>query len=125
MRALIDTHVLLWWLDDPAQLSAEAVEIIGKPSNNIYVSVITHWEISVKSALGKLQIPCDFDGMIQGNGFIELALTGRHVRQLANLPGIHRDPFDRMLVCQSIAERLVLITRDRNIMRYNADFIVA
>lgn len=118
MKLVIDTHVLLWWLDDPALLSLAARSAIADPANEVLVSAAVVWEIVIKSGLGKLAIPPDLDAVIVKSGFVHLPMTAAHALAITQLPPIHRDPFDRMLVSQAIAEGAQLVSRDALVARY-------
>ena len=118
MNLLLDTHALLWWLDDNPTLSAEARDAIADGRNLVFVSAVAIWEIRIKQALGKLQLPANFREVLDGQAFDELPLAVDHAHRLAELPPLHRDPFDRMLVAQAMAERLTVVTRDPDIARY-------
>ena len=118
MNLLLDTHALLWWLDDNPTLSAEARDAIADGRNLVFVSAVVIWEVRVKQSLGKLQLPSNFREVLDSQAFDELPLTVDHAHRLAELPPLHRDPFDRMLVAQAMAERLTVVTRDPDIARY-------
>ena len=118
MNLLLDTHTLLWWLDDNPALSVEARDAIADGSNVVFVSAVVIWEIRIKQALRKLKIPRNFREVLDRQAFDHLPLTVDHAHLLADLPPHHRDPFDRMLVCQAMAERLTIVTRDPDIPRY-------
>ena len=118
MNLLLDTHALLWWLDDNPTLSVEAREAIVDGRNIVFVSAVVIWEVRIKQALGKLQLPSNFREVLDSQAFDELPLTVDHAHRLAELPPHHRDPFDRMLVAQAIDERLTIVTRDPDIPRY-------
>ncbi len=118
MNLLLDTHALLWWLDDNPTLSIEAREAIADGGNIVFVSAVVIWEIRIKQALGKLQLPSNFREVLSSQAFDELPLKVDHAHRLAEFPPHHRDPFDRMLVAQAIAERLTIVTRDPDILRY-------
>lgn len=118
MNLLLDTHALLWWLDDNPTLSAEARDAIADGRNLVFVSAVVIWEVRIKQSLGKLQLPSNFREVLDSQAFDELPLTVDHSHRLAELPPLHRDPFDRMLVAQAMAERLTVVTRDPNIARY-------
>jgi PIN domain nuclease of toxin-antitoxin system len=118
MNLLLDTHALLWWLDDNPTLSAEARDAIADGRNLVFVSAVVIWEVRIKQSLGKLQLPSNFREVLSSQAFDELPLTVDHAHRLAELPPHHRDPFDRMLVAQAIAERLTIVTRDPDIPRY-------
>ena len=118
MNLLLDTHALLWWLDDKPTLSAEARDAIADGRNLVFVSAVVIWEVRIKQSLGKLQLPSNFREVLSSQAFDELPMTVDHAHRLAELPPLHRDPFDRMLVAQAMAERLTIVTRDPDIPRY-------
>ena len=118
MRLLLDTHVALWFLDEPGQLAEGARDAIEEQGNVTYVSAASVWETALKQAAGRLSVPEALDVGAQRVGFHELAVTWTHARAAAALPPVHADPFDRMLVAQAAAEDLVLLTRDALLMRY-------
>ncbi len=124
MRLLLDTHVVLWWLDDPNQLSAEAREAIAEPTNEVFVSAVTAWEIAIKRSLGKLTAPSDIATAIIDAGFDELPVSSRHAWALESLPPHHRDPFDRMLIAQTIEENCTLVSRDAVMSPYSVPIII-
>lgn len=117
-RLLLDTHVFLWALSNAAELTASARAAIVDPRNEVFVSAITGWEISVKRAKGKIRAPANLATLIVDRGFTHLPLTFHHAEQAGNLPMHHRDPFDRFLIAQAQAEGLVLVTRDARIPLY-------
>jgi len=117
-RFLLDTHALLWWLGDNPQLGERCRHLIAEPRNQVFVSAATTWEISIKKALGKLQAPEDMDSVVEDEGFSKLPISLYHGQLAGQLPGIHRDPFDRMLVAQAQAEGLILVSADENIRQY-------
>jgi PIN domain nuclease of toxin-antitoxin system len=123
MNALIDTHILLWWLDDPSLVGKNARRIIEDGSSNIYVSVASVWEIVLKKSLGKLDIPDDLSDVIEANRFIVLPIELDHVFFLGKLPPIHRDPFDRIIIAQAQKEHLAIMTRDEQITKYPVEII--
>ena len=125
MNLLLDTHVLLWWLDDPALLSETAESAIRDPDNNILVSAATIWEIVIKKGIGKLDAPGDLDEALRDCGFASLPVTVQHALAVGSLPSHHRDPFDRMLVAQAIAEGLTVVSRDADVLRYPIPGILA
>lgn len=119
MRVLLDTHILLWWLSDDRKLAKRAREIIAEANNDVLVSSASAWEISIKAALGRLEIELDDLGeAIVKNGFRPLPIALRHALTVGKLPAIHRDPFDRMLIAQASVEELRLLTHDRIFERY-------
>lgn len=125
MRLLLDNHVLLWWLDNSPALFPEVEIQIAAPENIIYVSAATVWEIVIKSALGKLEIPDDWLDAVQEGGFRRLPITWTHALQVGRLPAIHRDPFDRLLIAQAISEDLVLVTGDIRLAAYPVSILQA
>jgi PIN domain nuclease of toxin-antitoxin system len=119
MRILLDTHVFLWWLGDDPKLSARAREHIVM-ATEVFVSSASIWEASIKAGLGKLEVDIDrLVSEIGGNGFRELPVTAQHAAAVRRLPELHRDPFDRMLVAQSLSEPLRLLTADRMLSAYS------
>jgi len=121
VNLLLDTHAFLWWLSDDPELRAEARAAIADPSSIVHVSAASLWEISIKQALGKLEVEsADLAAEVPANGFVELPITGRHALDAGSLPRHHDDPFDRMLVAQARAEDLVLVTRDPALDAYEA-----
>lgn len=125
MSLLLDTHALLWWLDDNPTLTSEARESISDAHRTVYVSAVTAWEISLKKALGKLEAPDDLAAALSANAFQELPITIAHANAAGQLPNHHSDPFDRMLVAQAMIENLTLVTRDENIPKYRIATVVA
>ena len=114
MRALLDTHAFLWWLSDDERLSEAARATIRDPVNVVLVSAASAWEIAIKSALGRLDLPEPPDSYVPDriarSGFVELPITAAHALRVAALPLHHRDPFDRLLVAQSNAEGVPLVS---------------
>jgi PIN domain nuclease of toxin-antitoxin system len=122
MRLLVDTHAYIWWGVDPAKLSTRAAEALSRSENEIHVSVASLWEIVIKSQLGKLTLPVSvqvFAARLREENLVRtLPIMEAHVYAHTTLSSIHRDPFDRMLVAQSLAEGLVLVTNDPRIRDY-------
>jgi len=116
VRLLLDSHVLLWWLDDDARLAPVRDIVIAAPM--VYVSAATVWELALKSSLGKLVLPGPLTGVLAANHFDELPITGAHAEAAVGLPAVHADPFDRMLVAQAAVERLTLVTHDLLLAKY-------
>jgi len=122
VRLLLDTHVLLWWLSDDRKLAKHPREIIANPDNDVLVSAASVWEISIKAALGRLEIELDnLEDAIARNGFRPLPIGVRHAVTAGRLPALHRDPFDRMLIAQASVEELRVVSHDRVFERYNLD----
>ncbi|RLB56501.1 MAG: PIN domain nuclease [Deltaproteobacteria bacterium] len=125
MNLLLDTHAALWWLSDDPTLSASARAMIADPENTVFLSAVVVWEIRIKQGIGKLDLPDDFGEVLDSQRFPELPVTVDHAHAIADLPSIHRDPFDRMLVAQAIVERMTIVTRDKSIAAYDVNVIVA
>lgn len=125
MRLLLDTHVLLWWLADDAQLGAEARAAIGEGEAHVAVSAASAWEIAIKQRLGKLRAPDDLAAQLARHRFVQLAVTVPHALRAGALPPVHDDPFDRMLVAQAEFEGLTVVTRDAAIGRYGVPTLAA
>ncbi len=119
MRLLLDSHVLLWWNKDTARLSPAQLKAISDPVNEVFVSAATAWELSIKTAAGKLSVTESISQTVLRLSFRELPITLHHGELAASLPLHHKDPFDRMLVAQAIAERLTLVTLDRRLSSYS------
>ena len=118
MNLLLDTHIYLWWLIDSPALSQQAHQMIAG-ADQVFVSVVSIWEAGIKWRAGKLSVAPEVlvEGMNQ-NGLLVLPVNLAHVLQLTQLPDHHRDPFDRMLVAQAMAEPLFLLTSDRGLAPY-------
>jgi PIN domain nuclease of toxin-antitoxin system len=118
MRYLLDTHVLLWWLVDPDKLTSKARDIIEDKANTIFISSVSIWEMTIKKDLGKLNIPNNILAVIRSEGIQFLSLSAEECLGLVDLPKLHNDPFDRMLIIQAKFNDLVMITKDPQILEY-------
>jgi PIN domain nuclease of toxin-antitoxin system len=121
MRILLDTHVLLWSVAQSERLPEAARELLENTDNALYCSVASLWEIAIKTSLGRADFQVDLHKLRQAMGrmgIVELPVEGAHAEALIQLPPIHKDPFDRMLVAQSMAEPLVLLTNDAILAEY-------
>jgi len=120
MNVLLDTHVLLWALTDESKLSERVRQLL--PNANSWFSVASLWEILIKAQIGKMPLPRPTGPFVisklVSNGVQILPVTSDHVLRIESLPGHHRDPFDRMLIAQSLEENLPLVTADRIFLRY-------
>lgn len=122
MKLLLDSHVVLWAIDQPELLSKKVRTALLNESNELFVSVGSMWEISLKVQSGKLKLPSHPDYLelnlrrLGVQGYLAVGLF--HVYQVAKLPLIHKDPFDRLLVSQAIVEGMTLVTKDRVIREY-------
>jgi PIN domain nuclease of toxin-antitoxin system len=112
---LVDTHLLIWARATPSRL-AVAERALLETANPVYISIVSLWEIAILIGLGRLSQEESLLDIPQG--FALLALIPGHIRELRSLPMLHRDPFDRMLIAQARAEKLTLVTRDRQMLRY-------
>lgn len=121
MKLLLDTHLLLWAASEPARIPKPARVLIEDPDNEIVFSVASLWEITIKRSIGRQDFRVDprvLRRALLDNGYSELAITGEHVIQLDQLPPRHKDPFDRILAAQAIAEGIMLLTNDRQLVGY-------
>lgn len=118
MKFLLDTHVVLWWYLDSPQLKTKHRKLIADSGNEIYVSAAVIWEIEVKRRNGKLDCPPDMMERIRADGFLILPIMAEHLVPLRTIPPIHNDPFDRIMVCQSMVEKIPLISYDSNVNAY-------
>ncbi len=127
MRVLIDTHVFLWMVSAPGKLSTLSKYILESEENNIVLSAVSGWEIAIKFQVKKLKLPENPDIYVKrklDEYFIEvLPIEMRHVLSTYQLPGLHKDPFDRLLVAQSKFEKLPILTNDNMIKKYPIDTI--
>ncbi len=122
MKLLLDTHVLLWALsDDPALRPAHRDAIA---TGELYLSAASVWEVGIKRALGKLDVPDDLFAVAARNGCRSLPITWRHAEVAAALPPHHGDPFDRMLIGQACCEGLTILSADRMFQRYEVEVII-
>jgi PIN domain nuclease of toxin-antitoxin system len=116
MRLLLDTHALLWWWNDDAQLTAAVRSAIADENNSVFVSAASAWEIATKQRIGKLptwSMPSGgFDALLAADGFQPLPVAAAHAWHAGALPWAHRDPFDRVLAAQALLERMTLVSRD-------------
>lgn len=122
MRLLLDTHVFLWWITDDPHLSDRARALIGEGGNEVFLSAASAWELVVKASLRRLETVQPLERFVpdqlERNGFQALPVLLRHALALPDLPPLHRDPFDRMLVAQALTEEMTLVSADREIRRY-------
>jgi PIN domain nuclease of toxin-antitoxin system len=127
MKYLLDTHTALWFVNEHERLSLETKKILLDDTHSFYISIVSAWEIAIKSSIGKL---IDFkDGVkafltkIENSPIEILSVTLQHVEYVEALPFIHRDPFDRLLISTALAEDLTIITIDENIQKYDVKWI--
>lgn len=125
MNYLLDTHALLWWLTEPQKLSEKAQEIIRNRTNLIYVSSASIWEMAIKKSIGKLTLPHNLLATVTAEFFKFLPILPEEALGVADLPSLHADPFDRLLIIQAKLHDLVLITNDTKITEYPVTFVNA
>lgn len=123
MNILIDTHIFLWALSDPTQIVERKRIELETAINTIYVSSITVAEIMIKASIGKLKFDFDPLMLVKESGFEHLDFTSQDATLLKELPFHHKDPFDRMLICQSLTNKFPLMTEDKKIIQYNCQVI--
>jgi PIN domain nuclease of toxin-antitoxin system len=125
MRILLDTHIFLWFISGDTQLSTDVRDAVRDPDNEVYLSAISVWEAIVKYQLGKLPLPEHPETYLPKqrdlHQIASLALDEISVVQLAKLPLLHRDPFDRMLICQALQNGLTIATVDTAIRAYSVN----
>jgi PIN domain nuclease of toxin-antitoxin system len=124
MRLLLDTHVVLWWCSDHRRLQLRARRAIAG-ADEAWVSAASAWEVSIKTALGRLRPPEPFEHAVDASGFSQLPITFRHAASAGALPAHHHDPFDRMLIAQAQLEGLTLVTHDEVFARYGVPVLTA
>ena len=124
-RLLLDTQAFLWCLSDTGRLKAASRDAIEDPRNQIFVSAVTAWEVTVKRLKGKMEAPDNLAALVDEKEFTHLPLTFHHAELAARLPRHHRDPFDRFLIAQAQAEGLTVVTRDAHFLLYGVRTIRA
>lgn len=123
MRLLIDSHAFLWWGEASSALGSAARSAIADPANEALISVAALWELTIKASSGKLTLPADLETMAATLGFSVLPINFMHLRRLGLLPRVHRDPFDRMMIAQALAEGIPIITGDRAFAAYSVEIV--
>ena len=122
---LLDTHTFLWFLLDDPKLPAQIKATI-ESAQGVFISIASFWEMAIKDSIGKLRLPAPIPDLLSGcvkDGFTVLPIKGEHLALLKELPKIHGDPFDRLLICQATAEKMTLITADENIAKYDVSVL--
>jgi PIN domain nuclease of toxin-antitoxin system len=122
VRVLVDTHLLLWAVASSRRLPKEARSLILDPANDVFYSAASVWEVAIKSALRRSDFKANPTVLVRTlaqSGFSELPVTAAHAARVSGLPAIHRDPFDRLLVAQSLAEPMTLLTNDEVLLGYS------
>lgn len=127
MRVLLDTHALLWFITDDDRLGGRARSLIEDPEADVAVSVASLWEVAIKHSIGKLPLARPFaetfPAQLDANAFRTLPIEPAHLARLVDLPFHHRDPFDRLILAQALAETVPVLTRDRAFEAYPVDVI--
>jgi PIN domain nuclease of toxin-antitoxin system len=118
MQYLLDTHVILWWFTTPEKISTKARKLIKDKSNNIFLSSASFWEMAIKKSLGRLTLPHNLIEAVATESFKILPIMPEESLGVADLPLIHSDPFDRLLIIQAKLNDLVIITHDAKIAEY-------
>jgi PIN domain nuclease of toxin-antitoxin system len=115
---LLDTHILLWWLFNDKKLTKDVKELIEDVDNDIVVSAVSIWEIVIKKSANKLEVPDNLQEILHENEIRLLSMKAEHAFYLEQLPKLHSDPFDRLLIAQCVVENLVFVTADKIIPHY-------
>lgn len=126
MKYLLDTHALIWFLNGDANLSIEARKAIESNEAINFVSIASLWEISIKLSLNRLILKTSLENLVEkvrDNNFLFLPITIQDTMNIAGLPFHHRDPFDRLLICQAINNELILISKDQNFIHYEVNLV--
>lgn len=118
MRLLLDTNALIWSMVRRERIPPVAIDAIEDKANDVFVSVVSAWEVEIKAAKGRLKLPSDLEQALAAQSFEPLAVTMRHAHAVEALPRHHRDPFDRMIIAQAHLERMTVVTSDSEIRRY-------
>ena len=125
MKLLLDTHVVLWMLLDDPKLKPTVRHRLAAPGAQLYVSVVTPWEVAIKASLGRLEIDDDMQGPLAAFGVTFLSVELAHIARVRKLPLHHKDPFDRMLFAQALAEGMTLVSADRKAAAYEVPLLWA
>jgi len=127
MNLILDTHVFLWWVEGSERLSKTALKIISDTKNTVHISAVVAWEIALKSQLGLLVItrsPREYIAEhVVKSGFVPLAISLSHASRISELPALHKDPFDRLLIAQALHENYTLVSSDEVIKKYKVKII--
>jgi PIN domain nuclease of toxin-antitoxin system len=127
LKLLLDTHTFLWSVGDDPRLSPVARQHIADPSNDLFISIASLWEATIKIATGKMRVPGDtVDYLLNRTvetGTNILPILPKHLQHLQGLPMLHRDPFDRMLISQSVVEKMPLVSVDAQLRRYEVEIL--
>ena len=122
MNCLLDTHTIIWYLEDSERLPNSTKQIISDPENTIFICSVSLWEITIKTSLDKLKLDLSLDELfstIENSDFYVLDFENEYLMELSGLPEIHKDPFDRLIISTALFEELAIITADENIGKYD------
>jgi PIN domain nuclease of toxin-antitoxin system len=125
LRLLLDTHVLIWTLSEPNRLAIKTRAAIEAEENDVFVSVVSPWELAVKGPREGLRTPDDLEAQLDRRRFELLPVLFRHTGPIESMPYHHRDPFDRMLVAQAVVDGLTIVTADRKLTNYQVALLPA
>ena len=127
MKVLLDTHTFLWWITDSPLISSKVRDIVQNADNEIFLSAASGWEIAIKVQLGRIHLPDKpsiyLAKQMSLNAFQPLTITMSHSLYICNIPDIHKDPFDRIIIAQAILEGMPLLTKDSNMPKYGIQII--
>lgn len=126
MNILLDTHAVIWFITEDSKLPSASQKMIEDPKNNCFVSVATHWEMSIKYSLDRLNLQHSLESIfdiIAESGFEILPITSSHILTVSTLPFHHRDPFDRMIIGQAIHEGMKIMSKDAQFAHYTSELI--
>jgi PIN domain nuclease of toxin-antitoxin system len=123
LRLLIDSNAFLWWSESSTKLGNAARQAITDPANEVSISIAALWEIVIKTSLRKLTVPADIETMVLSQGFSILPISFDHLRRIEALARIHKDPFDRMMIAQALAEGIPIATADRRFAAYGVQIV--
>ena len=122
MNLILDTHVFIWWVEGNERLSKSALKIISDPKNTVHISAVVAWEIAIKAQLGSLLItrsPREYIAEhVVKSGFVPLPISLSHASRVSELPALHKDPFDRILIAQALHENYSLVSNNEVIKKY-------
>jgi PIN domain nuclease of toxin-antitoxin system len=125
LSLLVDTNIVIWWLDDNPRLPPAVAGRISSGAEIVVISPVVAWEIEIKRALGKLKAPTDLEAQVAASHFVALPVTLRHAIIAGRLPLHHKDPFDRLLIAQAQCEQLTLVTADASLAVYGVQLLLA
>ena len=127
MKAILDTHALLWLVDSPEKLPEKVISLCENENNELFISIASFWELSIKISIGKIQLGDDALTALKQwcykNSVTILPISISHCNQIQTLPFHHRDPFDRLIIAQAICEQLTAITIDEQFLKYDIDVV--